>query len=399
MARVGAILVAAGASTRMGGGMPKQFQMLGIEPVFVHALRGLVPCVDEVVVVAPADAVETARGLLLDSGVCADRPVRVVAGGARRQDSVAAGLAALSEVVDVVLVHDAARPFASEDLARRVLAAVGECGAVIPVVPVPDTVKRVQDDSVVATLDRSVLGLVQTPQGFSRSVLADALAALGGIEVTDDAQAVELAGGRVAVVEGEPGNVKLTTAADVAVARARVGAGVGLDTGVRVGIGYDLHRLVPGRKLVLCGVEIPFEKGLDGHSDADVATHAVCDALLGTVAAGDIGQHFPPGDPAYRGISSLVLLERVVEIVRSHGFEVRFVDVVIVAEKPRLAPFVATMRASLAGVLGVPVDAVSVKATTTEGIGPEGEGQAMSARAVGVAGEVRSPATKPSASD
>jgi 2-C-methyl-D-erythritol 2,4-cyclodiphosphate synthase len=153
-----------------------------------------------------------------------------------------------------------------------------------------------------------------------------------------------------------------------------------------VGIGYDLHRLVPGRRLVLCGVEIPFEKGLDGHSDADVATHAVCDALLGAVAAGDIGQHFPPGDPKYKDISSLVLLERVVEIVRSRGFEVRFVDVVIVAEKPRLAPFVRQMRATLARVLGVPVDAMSVKATTTEGLGPEGRGDAMSARAVGVVG-------------
>jgi 2-C-methyl-D-erythritol 4-phosphate cytidylyltransferase/2-C-methyl-D-erythritol 2,4-cyclodiphosphate synthase len=386
VARVGAILVAAGASTRIGSGTPKQFQMLGIEPVFVHALRGLVACVDEIVVVAPADAVETARGLLLDSGVCGSLSVRVVAGGARRQDSVACGLAALSAAVDVVLVHDAARPLATADLARRVLAAVGESGAVVPVVPVPDTVKRVQDGSVVATLDRSVLGLVQTPQGFTRSVLADALAALGDAEVTDDAQAVELAGGRVAVVAGEPGNVKVTSSSDLEVARLRAGAGVGLDASARVGIGYDLHRLVAGRKLVLCGVEIPFEKGLEGHSDADVATHAVCDALLGAVAAGDIGQHFPPRDPAYRGISSLVLLERVVEIVRSRGCAVRFVDVVIVAERPKLAPFVPAMRERLAGVLGVSVDCVSVKATTTEGMGPEGEGKAMSARAVVVVG-------------
>lgn len=389
VARVGAILVAAGASTRIGSGTPKQFQMLGIEPVFVHALRGLVPCVDEVVVVAPADAVETARGLLLDSGVCGSLSVRVVAGGARRQDSVACGLAALGAGVDVVLVHDAARPFASEALTRRVVAAVvagGACGAVVPVVPVPDTVKRVDGERVVATLDRSVLGLVQTPQAFARPVLAEALAALGDAEVTDDAQAVELAGGRVAVVAGEPGNVKLTTAFDVDLARMRVDAGTGLDASVRVGIGYDLHRLVPGRRLVLCGVEVPFEKGLEGHSDADVATHAVCDALLGAAAAGDIGQHFPLGDPAYRGISSLVLLERVVEIVRSSGFEVRFVDVTIVAEAPKLAPFVPAMREKLARVLGVPVDAVSVKATTTEGMGPEGEGKAMSARAVGVVG-------------
>ncbi|MBM3308207.1 MAG: 2-C-methyl-D-erythritol 2,4-cyclodiphosphate synthase [Candidatus Eisenbacteria bacterium] len=386
MARVGAILVAAGASTRAGGGTAKQFQVLGVEPMFVHALKCLVPVADEIVVVAPADAVETARGLVLESGVCGTVPVGVVAGGARRQDSVARGLAALRGDMEVVLVHDAARPFASAELARRVVEAVvvgGERGAVVPVVSVPDTVKRVDAGAVVATLDRSVLGLVQTPQGFTRATLADALAALGDAVVTDDAQAVELAGGRVAVVEGEPGNVKVTTGADLETARLRLGAAVGLDASVRVGIGYDLHRLVPGRRLVLCGVEVPFEKGLEGHSDADVATHAVMDALLGAVAAGDIGQHFPPGDPAYRGISSLVLLERVVEIVRTRGFAVRFVDVVIVAEKPRLAPFIPQMRQKLARVLGVPLGAVSVKATTTEGMGPEGTGEAMSARAVG----------------
>ena len=390
MTRVGAILVAGGASTRMGGGTPKQFQLLGIEPVFVHALECLVPCADEIVVVAPADAVETARGLLRDSGVCGEKPVRIVAGGARRQDSVASGLAALSPDVEIVLIHDAARPFVTEDLARRVLAATEESGAAIPVVPVPDTVKRVQEDEVVATLDRSVLGLVQTPQGFRRRVLADALAGLGDIEVTDDAQAVELAGGRVAVVTGEPGNVKITTAEDLEAARLRVASGAGLDAQARAGIGCDWHRLVPGRRLVLCGVEIPFEKGLDGHSDADVATHAVCDALLGAVAAGDIGQHFPPGDPKYKDISSLVLLERVVEIVRARGFAVRSVDVTIVAEAPRLLPHVDAMRKTLARVLGVPVDAVSVKATTTEGMGPEGEGQAMSAKAVGVVGRISS---------
>jgi 2-C-methyl-D-erythritol 4-phosphate cytidylyltransferase/2-C-methyl-D-erythritol 2,4-cyclodiphosphate synthase len=386
MARVGAILVAAGGSTRMGVGTPKQFQLLGTSPMFVLALGSLVSCADEIVVVAPADAVETARGLLRDSGVCGEKPVRVVAGGARRQDSVASGLAALSPDVEIVLIHDAARPFASETLARRVLAAVGASGAAIPVVPVPDTVKRVQDDEVVATLDRSVLGLVQTPQGFRRQVLADAIAALGDVEVTDDAQVVELAGGHVAVVAGEPGNVKITTAEDLDAARLQLASGAGLDAQARVGIGCDWHRLVPGRRLVLCGVEIPFEKGLDGHSDADVATHAVCDALLGAVAAGDIGHHFPPGDPKYQDISSLVLLERVVGIVRERGFAVRSIDVTIVAEKPKLAPHVSAMRERLARVLGVPVDAVSVKATTTEGTGPEGEGRAMSARAVGVVG-------------
>jgi 2-C-methyl-D-erythritol 4-phosphate cytidylyltransferase/2-C-methyl-D-erythritol 2,4-cyclodiphosphate synthase len=386
MPRIGAVLVAAGSSTRAGGELPKQFRLLGVRPMFVLALEALLPISDEVVVVAPRDEIERAEHLVLESGArcrAGARP-RVVPGGARRQDSVGAGLAALSEGVEIVLVHDAARPFASADLAGRVAAAALAHGAAVPVVEMSDTVKRVEDGRVVATLDRSVLGAAQTPQGFRRDAIERALQRAAGVDVTDDAQAVELAGGAVAVVAGEPGNTKITTSFDLELAALRLNGELGLDGPARAGVGVDCHRLVEGRRLVLCGVEVPFEKGLEGYSDADVASHALVDALLGAVAAGDIGRHFPAGDPQYEGISSLLLLERAAEIVRSGGFSIGNVDVTIIAERPRLSEFIGAMRRSIAGALAVDPEAVSVKATTTEGTGPEGEGLAVTARAVAV---------------
>jgi 2-C-methyl-D-erythritol 4-phosphate cytidylyltransferase/2-C-methyl-D-erythritol 2,4-cyclodiphosphate synthase len=387
--RIGTVLVAAGASRRVGDPTPKQFCLLGLEPMFVRALRPLLEVSAEVIIVAAADRVSTAEGLLREAGwPGGDRfegtRVAVVEGGERRQDSVVRGLAALSEEVEVVLVHDAARPFVSRELVDRVVDAAVACGAAVPVAPVPDTVKRVEGRDVVATLDRAVLGLSQTPQGFRRAVLDEAYRVLGDAAVTDDAQAVEMVGRRVTVVEGDAGNVKVTTALDLETAVARVGRELGLEAGARVGTGSDTHRLVEGRKLVLAGVDIPFGKGLDGWSDADVAAHAVMDALLGAVAAGDIGGYFPPGDPAFRDVSSLGLLERVVAIVRERGHDPASVDVTIVAEAPKLAPHVPDMRRALAGALGVDEAAVSVKATTTEGTGPEGEGLAISAYAVAV---------------
>lgn len=397
MARIGSIVVAAGASTRLGDPTPKQFQRLVLEPVFVLAARPLVELSDEVVVVVGAERVEAVRKSLADAGLAsaAGATISVVEGGPRRQDSVALGLAALSRGIDVVLVHDGARPFATLALARRVADAALETGAAVPAVAVPDTVKRIEGSGdrrrVLSTLDRSLLGLTQTPQGFRREIIEDAYAALGDLEITDDAAAVELAGGEVAVVDGEPGNRKITLPSDLAGARLRENHRLGLDARARVGTGSDCHRLVPGRRLILCGVDVPFEKGLAGHSDADVATHAVCDALLGAVAQGDIGRHFPPGDPETEGISSLVLLERVARIVEGRGCEVGSVDVTIVAEAPVLAPHIDGMRRTLADVLGADVDCVSVKATTTEGTGPEGRGEAISAIAVAVVREIGGP--------
>lgn len=405
MTKVGTVLVAAGSSTRVGGGVPKQFQLLGAKPMFIMALEAVLPASDEVVVVAPLDEIERAERLIEKSGVrglkgAEGARLRVVAGGARRQDSVRQGLLALSPLVDLVLVHDAARPFATRDLVARAVAAAEDAGACVPAVAVPETVKRVERDEhgvrVLTTLDRSLLRLAQTPQGFRRELLGDAYRALGDAHVTDDATAVELAGYPVAVIDGEERNVKITMASDLEWARARVNRALGLDAAARIGEGFDFHRLAEGRHLVLAGVNVPFERGLDGHSDADVATHAVCDALLGAIAAGDIGRHFPPGDPRFKDVSSLALLGQVAEIVRNRGFAVGSVDVTVVAEAPRLSPFIEEMRAALSETLGIEIGSVSVKATTTEGAGPEGRGEGISARAVAVvrqrAGSVSPPA-------
>lgn len=389
MPRVGAVLVAAGSSKRAGPGVPKQFRMLGTTPLFIAAMDPLLPVCDEMVVVVPTDEVDRAESMLGAAGLLGAShdgraSVRVVPGGTRRQDSVGRGLDALSDDIEVVLIHDAARPFASRQLVERVMAAAAEHGAAIPVVPVSDSVKRVEGDVVVASLDRSVLRLSQTPQGFLRDVLLSAREEAGEAEVTDDAQCVEMSGHRVAVVAGDRANVKLTEEWDLEVARLRTAAETGLDADARVGTGSDWHRLVPGRRLVLCGVEIPFEKGLDGWSDADVATHALMDALLGAVAERDIGHLFPPGDTRFEGASSTGLLKSVVELLDSRGFSTGSVDVTIVAEAPRLSPFIDEMRGVIAGILGVDRGRVSVKATTTEGAGREGSGEVISATAMAV---------------
>ncbi|MFH1690659.1 MAG: 2-C-methyl-D-erythritol 4-phosphate cytidylyltransferase [Candidatus Eisenbacteria bacterium] len=392
MARVGTILVAAGSSERISAIFPKQFLPLGPDPMFFLALESVLPHSDEVAIVTLPDFVSTVRVILRAAGATQDltfRGTRIVpvVGGERRQDSVERGLAVLSPDIDVVLIHDAARPFASPELTELVIAAALEHGAAVPVIAVPDTVKRVDGDTVVETMDRRTLGLAQTPQGFRRELIERAYRALEGADITDDARAVELLGETVTIVPGESGNFKVTTPVDLQLASVVANCRRGLGPGYRAGTGSDTHRLVEGRDLVLCGVTVPFGKGLAGHSDADVATHAVCDALLGAVAEADIGVHFPPGDPDYKDISSLILLERVAEIVREKRCRVVNVDVTIVAEAPKLAPHVPAMRRTLADVLGLEVEAVSVKATTTEGMGPEGEGLAISSNAVAVVTE------------
>ncbi len=384
MNRIGVVLVAAGSSTRIGGETPKQFRMLGLRPMFIASLVPLLSFADEMVVVVPAGREDHAKTALSAAGLSV---TAVVTGGDRRRDSVESGLAALSEDVELVLIHDAARPFVTTDLIRRVLGAASISGAAIPAAPVPDTVKRVEDGAVVATLDRSVLRLAQTPQAFRRDVIVNAYLALGDDDVTDEAAAVELAGIAVSVVPGESGNTKITGPEDLALARLRAEAAAGLSAGVRVGIGIDCHKLVEGRPLVLGGIIIPFDRGLDGHSDADVLTHAICDALLGAVAAGDIGRHFPPGDPEFKDISSIILLERVVAIVAENGYEPASIDATVVAERPKLAAHIPAMSARLAEAMAVPERAVSVKATTAEGTGPEGEGIAITAHAVTVVRE------------
>jgi 2-C-methyl-D-erythritol 4-phosphate cytidylyltransferase/2-C-methyl-D-erythritol 2,4-cyclodiphosphate synthase len=335
------------------------------------------PAVSEMVVVLPDDLVGDAGAFIGQTA----RPCRVVAGGLRRQDSVVAGTVALGETVDVVLVHDAARPFADHAVIERVLAGVRECGAAVPAVLSRDTVKQRDPASgrVSRTLARENIWLVQTPQGFRRDVLSAAFAeAERGGDATDEAMLAERAGLPVAIVEGNPQNVKITTPDDLVAARARV-AGV-----PRVGTGYDLHRLADGRPLVLAGVVVPAERGPVGHTDGDVVCHSVVDALLGAAASGDIGRHFPDTDPAWKGAPGVDLLGRALGIVAAAGFRPVSVDCTVLLERPRLSPYIDAIRSRLAAVLGIDVTAVGLKAKTNEGVDAVGRGEAVAAHAVAV---------------
>jgi 2-C-methyl-D-erythritol 4-phosphate cytidylyltransferase/2-C-methyl-D-erythritol 2,4-cyclodiphosphate synthase len=333
------------------------------------------PGVEALVIVLPADLVAMGRQLIGDTL----RDVTVVAGGERRQDSVAAGLAVLPASVDLVLVHDAARPFATVGLIDRVIAAARETGAAVPAVAVRDTVKRVAPGQrlVSETLPRDQVWLAQTPQGFRRRVLEDAVAlGASGVVATDEAMLAERAGHPVAVVEGDERNVKITTREDLVAARVSV-AGPS-----RVGTGYDLHRLVEGRSLVLAGVHILSDRGPVGHSDADVLCHALIDAIFGAAGAGDIGRHFPNTDAAWKDAAGLDLLARCMAIVAPLGWRVVNADATIVLERPRLAPHIPALCERLASVLGVPVGSVSVKGKTNEGVDAVGRGEAIAAHAV-----------------
>lgn len=382
--RVAAIVAAAGRGARVGGEVPKQFRRLGRRTVLEHAVLPFVRSarVGEVIVVVPPDAPAAAAAALraLDPGV------RIAAGGRRRQDSVAAGLSLVSSAADVVLVHDGARPFCPAGLIARTIEAAAACGAAVPVIEPADTVKDVRAEGealfVRATLPRARARLAQTPQAFRREVLAAAVA-LGrsGVDATDEASLAERAGHPVRAVAGDPGNIKITTAEDLAGADARMRAGE-VGAGLRVGFGFDTHRLAEGRPLVLGGVTIPHPRGLTGHSDADAVCHAVTDALLGAAAAGDIGRHFPDTDPRWRDASSVDLLARVVALLRDGGQAVGNVDVVVIAERPKLAPHVPAMRIRLAEVLGVDVERISVKAKTGEGLDAVGRGEAITVQAV-----------------
>jgi 2-C-methyl-D-erythritol 4-phosphate cytidylyltransferase/2-C-methyl-D-erythritol 2,4-cyclodiphosphate synthase len=310
--------------------------------------------------------------------------VRCVEGGARRQDSVANAVAHARADADVIAIHDAARPFVSAALIDRTIAAAIAHGAAIAALPVRDTVKQAggarTDASrpIAATLPREDIFLAQTPQAFRRAVLVNALEAgrKGGLEASDEAMLLEGAGWPVHLVAGEAANMKITTAEDFAQARAR------LEPAIRVGTGYDLHRLVEGRALILGGVTIPFEKGLEGHSDADIVCHAVTDAVLGAAAAGDIGRLFPDTDPRWKGADSLQLLRGAVAHLRSLGYRVSNVDVTVVAERPKLLPHLDAMQANLATALEVGPASVSIKGKTNERVDAVGRGEAIAVHAV-----------------
>jgi 2-C-methyl-D-erythritol 4-phosphate cytidylyltransferase / 2-C-methyl-D-erythritol 2,4-cyclodiphosphate synthase len=382
---VAALIVAAGRSNRAPGGVPKQYRPIGGVPLLTRTIEAFSahPGVDDIlVVIHPDDAVlyeAAARPF-------AERLRPPVPGGARRQDSVRAGLEALTlRAPDRVLIHDAARPFADRALIDRVIGSLQSHSGALPCVPVTDTLKRGSAGRVTATLDRGELWHAQTPQGFRfDAILAAHRAAAkeGAPAFTDDAGIAEWFGLDVALVEGAEANRKLTSAEDLMIADELLQLrGARAQATIRVGSGYDVHAFGPGDAVILCGVPIPHHKKLVGHSDADVALHALTDALLGAMAEGDIGVHFPPSDERWRGAASELFLQHAAAKLAARGGDIVHVDMTLLCESPRIGPYREAMRARVAEMLGLAVTQVSVKATTNEGLGFIGRGEGIAAMA------------------
>lgn len=366
-----AVILCGGSGTRMGVSGNKTLLKTGGVPAIVRSFRAFAGLVDGIVLVTRAGEEAVFAQALADYGL---QPLAIVPGGEDRQASALCGLRALPNGADIALIHDGARPFVTEQIIRRVTESVKQCGSGVAAVPCRDTVKRADGDgNVLETLDRSALWQMQTPQGFYVKDLLSAHAAAKA-RYTDDAALMEAAGYPVRLVLGSPDNIKLTSPEDLRMVNGMLTP--------RIGTGFDAHRLVEGRELWLGGVQIPYEKGLLGHSDADAPLHALTDALLGAAAMGDIGKLFPDSDPKYKGISSILLLQEVGKRLTEAGFTVGNVDVTIVCQAPKLAPYIPKMREKIANALEISADQVSVKATTTERMGYEGRGEGISAQAV-----------------
>ncbi len=386
---VSAILAAAGRGTRLGSATPKQMLALGDRTILQRSFETVESYdgIDEIVVALPPELASTPPPYLSSDR----KPVRIVDGGLRRQDSVANAFAQVSSEAGVIVVHDAARPFATADLFSRVIDAATRGGAAIAALQASDTVKEAAEAPgaklVARTLARESIYLAQTPQAFNRRVLEDAIAFARNAAgtATDEASLAEQAGHPVTLVDGERANIKITTQQDLDVSNAILGTGrtaPGAVSTLRVGTGYDLHRLEAGRPLIIGGVRIPHETGLAGHSDADVLCHAVTDAILGAASAGDIGHHFPDTDRQWRGANSMELLRAAVEIVRTAGYAVSNVDAVVIAERPKLAPHIPAMRSNLAQAIGIETSLVSVKGKTNEKVDALGRNEAIAVHAI-----------------
>jgi 2-C-methyl-D-erythritol 4-phosphate cytidylyltransferase/2-C-methyl-D-erythritol 2,4-cyclodiphosphate synthase len=392
--KIVAVVPAGGTGTRMNASVPKQFLELSGKPILLHAVESLLRLenIVQVVIALPAGQINRARKLIRQREWTV--PVKCVRGGATRQESVRLALNRSSPQADLVLVHDAVRPLCDRETMQRVVDAAWRVGGAIPALPATETIQRVsRGGRVLATPPREELHAVQTPQGFHASILRSALerARKAHFEGTDESSVARWAGHSVAVVPGSPGNIKITRPMDLKVAelllaeRMHQGAPERRAEGapmMHIGHGMDYHRLVEGRKLILGGVEIPFEKGLEGHSDADALSHAICDALLGAAAMGDVGRHFPDYDPANRNRPSLEFLRAVRQRIEKAAWTIRNVDATILAQRPKLAPFMEAMRRNIAEALGIELERVSIKATTTEGMNAEGRVEGMSAHAV-----------------
>jgi 2-C-methyl-D-erythritol 4-phosphate cytidylyltransferase/2-C-methyl-D-erythritol 2,4-cyclodiphosphate synthase len=372
-----ALIVAAGRGARFGGPLPKQYLALGGTTVLRHAALAFAThprIADVLVAIRPEDRE------LFDRAVAGLSFLPPVPGGAERQDSVRLGLETLAaHKPDRVLIHDGARPFPGTALIDRVIDGLDRAPAAIPVLPLGDTIKRVEDGRILETIDRSQLWRAQTPQGFHFDAILAAHRQVAGRVLTDDAAVAEAAGIAPLIVAGSEENLKVTTAEDLAAAERLLAARQG-DT--RVGQGFDVHPFGPGDHVTVCGVAIPHEVAPVGHSDADVGLHALTDAVLGAIGAGDIGLHFPPSDPRWRGASSDRFLAYAAALVRERGGAIAAVDVTIICERPKIAPYRDRMIERLAEILEISSDRVSVKATTTERLGFTGRGEGIAAQAV-----------------
>ncbi len=383
---IGVVIVAAGRGARAGqADGPKQYQRIGGRAVIAHTLDIFLshPMIGPVVVAIHADDAELFQRAAEAHG---DRLVAVI-GGPSRQASVRLGLLALRDhAPEKVLVHDAVRPFVDAALIDRTIEAIGERQGALPALPVADTLKRESATGMIdETVSRAGLHAAQTPQGFPFWPLLAAHEKahhLGKMEFTDDAAIAEWAQIPVRIVPGSPDNVKLTWARDIALADQRLSSAQQRFPDIRTGNGYDVHAFEPGDHVMLCGVAIPYERKLSGHSDADVGLHALTDALLATCGAGDIGTHFPPSDLQWKGAASKIFVKHAAKLVRERGGRIANADITLICERPKIKPHRAAMRERLAQILSLPLDRVSVKATTTEGLGFTGRGEGIAAQSV-----------------
>ena len=373
--RFAAAILAAGSGSRAGPGAPKQWRVLAGRPMLRWSAEALLGAGASPLIVAVPSGEEAQAETAL-----AGLEARVIAGGGTRAQSAVRALDALvDDSPDIVLIHDAARPFVSRIHVEALLTALDDAEGAVPVLPVADTLKRGSADSGLITVSREGLHRVQTPQAFRYDLLVQAYAAWPQGEVpTDDAMVLERAGGRVAPVAGDPMLMKLTYPEDFAMAEALAGQA----RITRIGQGFDVHGFAPGDGVWLCGVKIAHDRKLDGHSDADAGLHALTDAILGAIGQGDIGDHFPPSDPQWKGVSSDRFLTHAAELARSAGGRILNADVTLICEAPRIKPHREAMRERLAGITGLALDAVSVKATTTEGMGFTGREEGLAAQAI-----------------
>jgi len=371
MPRLAVLIVAAGKGERAGTALPKQYERLGGQPMLRRTVAAFQGYPVQVVIGPGQDALaaEALKGLSLPAPV---------AGGATRQESVRRGLEALAaQAPDYVLIHDSARPLVSRRVIADVVQALeGGADGALPMIAASDTLRRKGADGRWTLVSREALYRAQTPQGFVFGKILDAHRAHANEEVTDDVALAELAGLKVDMVEGEEKNIKVTRKEDFALAESLLGGDV------RTATGYDVHKFTDGDHIMLCGIKVPHSHGLEGHSDADVGLHAVTDALLGCIGEGDIGQHFPPTDERWRGAASWKFLDHAASLVRDKGGVISHVDLTIICERPKVGPHRAAMRSKIAEILKIEESRVSVKATTTEGLGFTGRREGIAAQAI-----------------